>query len=45
VIDYKDEVEGIEKDSEADEDYSEIAEDSDDEDIEMAFPENEWSQE
>jgi hypothetical protein len=43
VIDYNDEVEGIEKDKESQEDYSEISEEFDDEDIEMTFPEEEWS--
>lgn len=42
VIDYSDEVEGIEKDIEFKEDYSEISEEIDDEEVEMDFPDNDW---
>lgn len=40
VFDYIDEVGGIDKDLEIEEDYSEISEDYDDEDIDMAFPDD-----
>ena len=43
MLEYTDEVMGIESDGEPFEDYSEICEDYDDDDIEMTFkPEHEW---
>ncbi len=38
MLEYDDEVMGIEKDFEIEEDYSEISENYDDEDADMAFP-------
>jgi len=38
MIEYIDKVEGIERDMDFEEDYSEIAEDYDDDDVEMRFP-------